>query len=53
LSKIVKGRNVGKKGKKGGKKKKLFDLRKNSFICQAWWRTPLIPGLGRQRQADF
>jgi hypothetical protein len=19
----------------------------------AWWRTPLIPALGRQRQADF
>jgi hypothetical protein len=20
---------------------------------QAWWLTPLIPALGRQRQADF
>jgi hypothetical protein len=22
-------------------------------FCQAWWRTPLIPARGRQRQADF
>jgi hypothetical protein len=23
-------------------------------ICsRAWWRTPLVPALGRQRQADF
>jgi hypothetical protein len=21
--------------------------------CRAWWRTPLIPALGRQRQANF
>jgi hypothetical protein len=20
---------------------------------RAWWRTPLVPALGRQRQADF
>jgi hypothetical protein len=23
------------------------------IICRAWWRTPLIPALGRQRQANF
>jgi hypothetical protein len=34
----------GKRKKKKKKKKKL---------CQAWWRTPLIPAFGRQRQADF
>jgi hypothetical protein len=26
---------------------------KQSDGCQAWWRMPLIPALGRQRQADF
>jgi hypothetical protein len=23
------------------------------IYCQVWWCTPLIPALGRQRQADF
>jgi hypothetical protein len=26
---------------------------KKKKLCQAWWCTPLIPELGRQRQADF
>jgi hypothetical protein len=26
---------------------------KRMLLSQAWWRTPLIPALGRQRQADF
>jgi hypothetical protein len=26
---------------------------KEVFYGRVWWRTPLIPALGRQRQADF
>ena len=26
---------------------------KNSYLSWPWWCTPLIPALGRQRQADF
>jgi hypothetical protein len=28
-------------------------MNKNEEFGQAWWRTPLILALGRQRQADF
>ena len=26
---------------------------KNNGVGQAWWCTPVIPALGRQRQSDF
>jgi hypothetical protein len=26
---------------------------KSLHLSQAWWRMPLIPALGRQRQLDF
>ena len=40
-------------GVKGrGKKKELYRVTFKKF-SSAWWCTPLIPVLGRQRQADF
>jgi hypothetical protein len=27
--------------------------KKNKMLARQWWRTPLIPALGKQRQADF
>jgi hypothetical protein len=36
------------------KKKHLLEHKCKIFtICRAWWCMPLIPALGRQRQADF
>jgi hypothetical protein len=29
------------------------ELFKRAVYAGQWWRTPLIPALGRQRQADF
>jgi hypothetical protein len=29
------------------------DVEQKSGESQTWWRTPLMPALGRQRQTDF
>jgi hypothetical protein len=31
----------------------LFPVYQIAKYCQVWWRTPLIPALGRQTQANF
>jgi hypothetical protein len=35
------------------KKVSIFNQKKKMIVDQAWWRTPLIPALGRQRQEDL
>jgi hypothetical protein len=32
---------------------KIIQFFKTDFYAGQWWRTPLIPALGRQRQANF
>jgi hypothetical protein len=33
--------------------KTLIEVLRKSLLARQWWHTPLIPALGRQRQADF
>jgi hypothetical protein len=37
----------------GDYKKEINNFLKEIQESRVWWRMPLIPALGRQRQADF
>jgi hypothetical protein len=42
-----------RKEKKRKEKKRKEKKRKEKQSARQWWCMPLIPALGRQRQADF
>jgi hypothetical protein len=31
----------------------IYSMEETTIIARQWWRMPLIPALGRQRQEDF
>jgi hypothetical protein len=50
--------NIGKEERKGSEVDRYQNKNRNVQIknddtSRAWWHTPLIPALGRQRQVDF
>jgi hypothetical protein len=47
-------RDYGRDSRAEGVIGEYFKFKKrNTWLSWAWWRMPLIPALGRQRQADF
>jgi hypothetical protein len=47
-------KGVGERGRKRAREKQESKrASKRVRRSRAWWRTPLIPALRRQRQADF
>jgi hypothetical protein len=39
--------------KTNGTNGKIIEVKDLPIVSQVWWCMPLIPALGRQRQADF